>query len=59
MGDVDAMDRRLQRESEGVSRATALTVDSLEEVTLLEHWFRTRGEAHGRTAASVRLELGT
>ncbi len=54
LGDVDAMDRLLQRESAPVSRATALTVDALEELTLLEHWFRTRGEEQGRTAPTVR-----
>lgn len=46
--------RLLVLENAPVSRATALTVDALEELTLLEHWFRTRGEEQSRTAARVR-----
>jgi excinuclease ABC subunit C len=52
--DVDAIDHLLTLESRPVSTATALTVDALEELTLLEHWFRTRAEESSRTAPTVR-----
>lgn len=54
LDDADAMDALLAREAQPVVRATALTVDALEELTLLEHWFRTRAEEHTRTAPTVR-----
>jgi excinuclease ABC subunit C len=57
LDDVDAMDRLLQREAAPAPRATALTVDALEELTLLEHWFRTRAEEQLRTAPTVREVL--
>jgi excinuclease ABC subunit C len=57
LDNADAMDRLLQRESQPPTRATALTVDALEELTLLEHWFRTRGEEQARTAPTVRALL--
>jgi excinuclease ABC subunit C len=55
--DVDALDRLLTLEGAPASRATALTVDALEELTLLEHWFRTRAEEQLRTAPSARALL--
>ncbi len=57
VGDVNGVDRLLTLEAAPQSRATALTVDALEELTLLEHWFRTRGEEHLRTAPTVRALL--
>lgn len=54
LDDVDAMDRLLAREAAPSSRATGLTVNALEELTLLEHWFRTRAEEQARTAPTVR-----
>jgi excinuclease ABC subunit C len=58
LDDTDAIDRLLTFERTPVSRATALTVDALEELTLLEHWFRTRAEEQQRTAPSARDLLG-
>jgi hypothetical protein len=57
LDDPAAMDRLLAREAATVPRATALTVDALEELTLLEHWFRTRAEEQRRTAPTVREVL--
>ena len=54
LDDVEGMDRLLAREAAPCTRGTALTVDALEELTLLEHWFRTRAEEQQRTAATVR-----
>lgn len=54
LDDVDGMDRLLAREAAPSLRGTALTVDALEELTLLEHWFRTRAEEQRRTAPTVR-----
>lgn len=54
VADVDAMDRLLTLEARPPVRATALTVDALEELTLLEHWFRTRAEEQLRTAETMR-----
>jgi excinuclease ABC subunit C len=54
LDDPEAMDRLLAREAVPATRASALTVDALEELTLLEHWFRTRAEEQARTAPSVR-----
>ncbi len=53
ISDAVGVDRLLTLERKPVSRATALTVDALEELTLLEHWFRTRGEEQSRTASTV------
>ncbi len=58
MDDADAMERLLEREAAASPRATALTVDALEELTLLEHWFRTRAEEQARTAEAIRGVLG-
>lgn len=55
--DVNAIDRLLTLEAQPTARATALTVDALEELTLLEHWFRTRAEEQLRTAPSVHEVL--
>ncbi len=52
--DFDGIDQLLALEARPVSTATALTVDALEELTLLEHWFRTRAEESSRTAPTVR-----
>jgi excinuclease ABC subunit C len=54
LDEPDALERLLQREAAPVPRATALTVEALEELTLLEHWFRTRAEEQLRTAPTVR-----
>lgn len=58
LDDPDAIDRLLTLEASPASRATALTVDALEELTLLEHWFRTRAEEQQRTAPNARALLG-
>jgi len=52
--DTDAIDRLLALEARPVSRATGLTVTALEELTLIEHWFRTRSEEQLRTAPTLR-----
>lgn len=51
--DADGIDRLHALERQPASRATALTVNTLEELTLLEHWFRTRAEETSRTAATL------
>ncbi len=51
--DRDAVDSLLALESRPVSRATGLTVTALEELTLIEHWFRTRAEEQLRTAPTI------
>lgn len=57
LDDPGAIDQLLAREAAPVSSATALTVEALEELTLLEHWFRTRAEEQLRTAPTVREVL--
>lgn len=51
--DSHGLERLLSLESRPVSRATALTVTALEELTLIEHWFRTRAEEQLRTAPTI------
>ncbi len=57
VADPHGVERLLALESQPPARATALTVDALEELTLLEHWFRTRGEEQLRTAPTIREVL--
>jgi len=52
--DTDMIARLLALEARPVSRATGLTVTALEELTLIEHWFRTRSEEQLRTAPTLR-----